>query len=699
MRLTAANRQTSSSAGAESVAFAISANDQAHVMMILRDTLYSDKILAVLREYSANAWDANREAGRGETPIEVTLPTESDLFLRIRDHGPGLSSESVRKVFSQYGASTKRDSDLAVGMLGIGSKSAFAYADNFTVTSWHGGQKAIYAAGLDDNGGKISLLHEEACDPLLTGVEISIAVKDDDVEEFEDRARRLFQYMSPRPTINLQLPALHGDFFPAGRVDAPAVEDPNDILPDRGDWVAVMGCVPYRIDLKKIDLPSIYGCLQKLSGALHFGIGEVDVAASREELRYTDKTKTAIQAKFSELIDCYVLDALTRIEQTGLPMFERRLLARVLMTLELPLPDSVEELAKGWCKILDETSPIYLVCNGSPTNQVWVERDVQIFIDDTDKKISGYNLRPHDYVVRCRLAPEEQNKKNPKKPLSTDAVEAQLLVHLAAARMDGIKIFRLSARPWHEPWKAPSKTSAYRNKHRAKMFRYNGTSGRTYSTRWDIVERTAEATDVVVVIEEFDPKVNRFWQMRGEDEEIAKLFKLEIPDIYGYKSTFTKTVKQEDLVGVPYLEWRKAWLLKLLTPEILARLQVFAWHESAPVCNAVDMKRIAKALGGKHPIAQWSSARSRAAKKLKGDEGRRLRSLHHATEFVGLKQQREVDKAKKLLENTYPLLSEYGFEALFGWKANRERIALWTDYIRQVDRANTTPATPVTPAS
>jgi len=64
-------------------------------MTILRDTLYSDKILAVLREYSANAWDAQREIGRGSEPIEVTLPTLQDPTLRIKDKGPGLSKESI----------------------------------------------------------------------------------------------------------------------------------------------------------------------------------------------------------------------------------------------------------------------------------------------------------------------------------------------------------------------------------------------------------------------------------------------------------------------------------------------------------------------------------------------------------------------------------------------------------------------------
>lgn len=94
--------------------FGISHKDEAHLMTVLRDTLYSDKILAILREYGANAWDAQREAdvaaGRSPQPIVVKLPTRDDPTLHITDNGTGLSHDDVFTVFSQYGASTKRTS-------------------------------------------------------------------------------------------------------------------------------------------------------------------------------------------------------------------------------------------------------------------------------------------------------------------------------------------------------------------------------------------------------------------------------------------------------------------------------------------------------------------------------------------------------------------------------------------------------------
>ena len=144
--------RTVQSNGVQDVAsFDISSKEEnrTFIMGLLRDAIYSDKVLAVLREYSANAWDEHRQSGRGDLPIKVTLPTAVDPTLTIRDFGRGLSHKDVFTVFTQYGESSKRTDSSAVGMLGIGSKSGFAYTDSFTVTSWHSGGKRVYAAVLD----------------------------------------------------------------------------------------------------------------------------------------------------------------------------------------------------------------------------------------------------------------------------------------------------------------------------------------------------------------------------------------------------------------------------------------------------------------------------------------------------------------------------------------------------------------------
>ena len=60
------------SSGVQSEAFFnIKDSNVAHIFGILRNKLYSDKPLAIIREYCTNAFDAHIEAGIPERPIEV----------------------------------------------------------------------------------------------------------------------------------------------------------------------------------------------------------------------------------------------------------------------------------------------------------------------------------------------------------------------------------------------------------------------------------------------------------------------------------------------------------------------------------------------------------------------------------------------------------------------------------------------------
>jgi len=124
--------------------YSIKQENLAHIFDILRTRLYSDKILAVIREYSTNAIDANVENGNSHIPIDITLPNAIDPVFKVRDFGKGLSESDIFEVYSSYGASTKRQSNDYVGALGMGSKSAFGYSDSFTITSYHGGMKRYF---------------------------------------------------------------------------------------------------------------------------------------------------------------------------------------------------------------------------------------------------------------------------------------------------------------------------------------------------------------------------------------------------------------------------------------------------------------------------------------------------------------------------------------------------------------------------
>ena len=85
MKPDAKPRDFRSNATGQATRMSIDESATAHLMDVLTK-LYSDPELAVLREYSTNAWDSHIAAGV-KRPIEVTLPTRFNPILTIRDYG------------------------------------------------------------------------------------------------------------------------------------------------------------------------------------------------------------------------------------------------------------------------------------------------------------------------------------------------------------------------------------------------------------------------------------------------------------------------------------------------------------------------------------------------------------------------------------------------------------------------------------
>lgn len=659
-----------------SASFDISSKDAAHIMGILRDTLYSDKVLAVLREYASNAWDAHRSIGKHELPINVMIPTGNEPTLRIRDFGPGLSRDDVFNVYTQYGASTKRDSDDAVGMLGIGSKSGFAYSDSFTITSWHGGTRSTYVAVLDESEkGAINLLDEAACDPSETGVEIQIAVKPDDIHEFERTARKLFRHFTPRPEINIELPAL-----PEERtVLTNGVIVPNA---DAG-WIAVMGCVPYRVNLGALDEREVSKCLPNLSGTLTFGIGEVNVNASREELKYSTQTKTALVAKFNALVDEYVTHALKELDAGTLDGWQTRLRVQVLAQLDLPLPEKWKGLAESFAKVTYTPDDFTILHNKSACTRLQVNSDTCLLIDDTGYALDGYSFAHDDYVVRS------QNKTPAELRVALDAV-------LTTSGLTGVTIQLLSARFWTAP-EEPKKKRGPNPKHRARMFKFEPTLSKyetPFSTYWNVELRTPLPTDVFVIIDGFRAEnYEEFFSDHSDDVRLAKAFGAEVPTVYGYKTTKKKPMLAMNCEGTYYRTWRKTFIEELLTPE---RIELIAlWWRARPTGVSYSMqlpgsKRrdwLTSELGAAHPLVTLCSDAPLAEQQTKryGDQLQRL-ALR-----AGLTWEKSDAFAKvELLKERYPLLRRVGFRELWGndyddndgGKAAR---ADWLDYVRLCD--------------
>lgn len=283
----------------QETAFTIKATSKA--FKILSDGLYSDKITAVIRELSCNAYDAHIANGNPETPFLVHLPNTLDPEFRIRDYGTGMSEQNVMHLYTTYFESTKTDSNDFIGALGLGSKSPFSYTDSFVVVSYFNGQMDTYTAYLDNglpNIAKIS--SEETTEP--NGIEIKLAVVERNYHEFAQKAAQVYRFFKVKPTITgttIIIPEL--DFVISG--------DGYGILKSeryhRGEIVAIQGNIGYPLTTSDLNIDpynSKYSKLHNISVYLFFDIGQLDIAASREKLSFDDATIKTILAKLEYMM-------------------------------------------------------------------------------------------------------------------------------------------------------------------------------------------------------------------------------------------------------------------------------------------------------------------------------------------------------------------------------------------------------------
>ena len=334
----------------DSVSFGIKASGLHHVLGILRDQLYSNKILANVREYTTNAVDAHTEAGLTDRPIEVSLPNRMSPYFKVRDFGFGLSDEDIHNVYAFYGESTKRNSNEMTGMLGIGSKSAFAYGDNFVINSFVDGKKHSYNAYIDDSQvGQISKLSTEDSNEER-GIEIIVPVKSDDHDEFRNEAYNLFRYFKVKPIVKgvAEFKYDEQDILFSG--DDWSWSDGKTDRYSRGEAVAVMGNIGYPLDEHSINIPRDddhvgLSTLLCENLTLNVDIGDVEISASRENLQYTDYTRKQIIKKLKKVRD-EIKDVVMEQFKDAKTMFEAKCLYGSVFDYGSPLYALREVLKK-----------------------------------------------------------------------------------------------------------------------------------------------------------------------------------------------------------------------------------------------------------------------------------------------------------------------------------------------------------------
>ena len=296
----------------------------AFIIKILRDKMYADPIIALVREISCNARDAHREIGTPDEPIDFILPNYWESTLTIKDRGLGISPDRMENIFIRYGNSTKRSDNVQVGGFGMGGKVPFAYTDQFSIiTITCEGSKNVkrtYIAYIDESEAGMMRCVSTLDTDEHTGTSIIIPVEKSKLKDFDKAVISSTYFWDVRPNIT-------------GRDinELPKYPDDPDVLYKGSNWsllkqisnnyyysntntvfdpqvsYAIIDGIPYKLDLNSLGITTYsydrdwYSTISRKGIHLRFEIGELSLAANRDTIHYDEKTIARIKQRFDDV--------------------------------------------------------------------------------------------------------------------------------------------------------------------------------------------------------------------------------------------------------------------------------------------------------------------------------------------------------------------------------------------------------------
>lgn len=280
----------------------------AHAYNLFADSLYSDKQLAPLREYTTNAIDSLIESGNEDKGYVVHLPNRLEPFWSIRDFGLGIADSNMPNLFC-FNKSDKRDTNKLNGTFGLGSKSFLSVSDTATFTSFYNGMKYVYFV-FKDKGMPTFTRIEECETDEENGLEVKIPIDSNHFYSIIDKYKKFCRYVSIKPTVV----GHDKDSW-----DATFKEFERETV-DLGNGCYFAGCSEYS---KKGKPVLVFGNVSYVLNSymeefnynsvpvMHVPIGSVDIVPSREELAMTDKTLdyiNTIASTFRKQVDAHIQD-------------------------------------------------------------------------------------------------------------------------------------------------------------------------------------------------------------------------------------------------------------------------------------------------------------------------------------------------------------------------------------------------------
>jgi len=288
-----------------------SISNSAEFFHILSSTLYSDQILAVVREVLCNAWDAHIAAGCTDKPIQITI---KDNKLTIKDSGHGIDPDDMGDLYATYGGTNKKNDGNQTGGFGLGCKAPFAYTEHFEVQSCHKGVKTIYnisrscakVMGIPSIIPIVSLPTED------TGLQVTITLQTKDINRFTELVNRITYEGEMFATLNgNQLKTL--GFVPEGDNNYLAFPYTHTLYHNRGKISIRYGNVIYPITTKpkeiETEFDQIVTQLSELSNNMGYALliqapaNSISVTPSRESLSMQEHTVNTLKKLFINFLN------------------------------------------------------------------------------------------------------------------------------------------------------------------------------------------------------------------------------------------------------------------------------------------------------------------------------------------------------------------------------------------------------------
>jgi hypothetical protein len=307
-----------------------------HKLWDLLQDPYKNSIGAVVREYVSNSFDSHSEAAfiknaslfeiRNEYPI-YNNTTDEDLnilktqmqrfdnnavqvsinkdatgyYWATEDFGVGLSPERTKDVFCSYLKSTKEDTNNVIGAFGIGSKSGLSYNDVIFIRTRYNGIEYQYMLRKGEKSPRLDIISNVPTSEM-NGTQIKVYIKDGPVESRYSRDIEPETWRFKNECVK-QLAYFDNVYF-----NEQIFISNNYTIAQGENWIKssngnpfkglhlCLGKVAYPIDWDALGMESI-----DLEVAIKFEIGELDIIQTREDVKYTPRTKKAILDKIELL--------------------------------------------------------------------------------------------------------------------------------------------------------------------------------------------------------------------------------------------------------------------------------------------------------------------------------------------------------------------------------------------------------------